>query len=894
MSMLSLPKYQTTAAFSLTVLLLLGAATALYPKVQVATRAASNESIVSAVNSETTGQRSDSPRRIYAPHWVTTGGFKSTLYLRNVHVERAVTANVSLLLDHGTITLSPLQIDPLQTAAIDVSQALAENGENAGQSGAAVIEFLAESAGAVSAYAHVIDAGRSLSYSFPFAPPDTAAGPIDAAAWYYSKNADAFIALQNTTNKAIIAWPTVFVSGRATRLPKQQLKANEARVLTLPRQASLQTGAEPQSIGVRLQYSGDPGGLVAQGWLMDGEVGFSLPFTFHSKSNCSCAGDVQHKYGTGIMIGAGGMAHMGGGANAVTFSPFLTARNISTRPLLVTPVFSFNVDGRTEKAVLPALNLGVQQTSVVNLRKYQEAGIFPLSVEMGDLDLQYQGDAGALIAELASVDQDGSFVSPVPLTCNGNRVQHMVFWRTDGDWHSSVTIENISSQDNDLEITISYPGGIYVLEKTIAAAETTMISINDLQQSQVPDPAGRRIPLDAKLGGANIWSRNSDNGLVINAMLVNPVTRTCGPCDAHGWVVSGELVESSATVTAIGFEQHFVGDQFGIKLILRWSDGYRSFFGATFISSAVPSVADYVGGSLVCTDGGTTYIQAVSYQSLPQGYNCDFFPLHANNLLNVMKVTMSAAIACKDGDTPTFSVTVTGGTPTSYQWSFTAPSGAGNNPNVTFNPNNAASTTTNCHWFAKPNQACSPTSPPQSTDPYFNSVYTIKCKVFFGNKNKTVQTTLTVNAYWNPAGVTDPNEARVTGAPAMAADANGVWRVTGMGTLGRQIPMKQVFVPAASQFFTKTDAHEQAHVDHWSPGQLLGTVHQPADFYQRIQNFTGTSQQDLLNKITADFLTYTKLQDAFVQSKHNEDERQAYVVSDPIAPMYAYQNCGAY
>jgi len=87
----------------------------------------------------------------------------------------------------------------------------------------------------------------------------------------------------------------------------------------------------------------------------------------------------------------------------------------------------------------------------------------------------------------------------------------------------------------------------------------------------------------------------------------------------------------------------------------------------------------------------------------------------------------------------------------------------------------------------------------------------------------------------------------------MAADAIGVWRVTGMGTLGRQIPTKHVNVPSTSQFFTKADGHEQAHIDHWSSGQLLGGVHQPADFYARIQNFTGTSQQDLLSKITAEF-----------------------------------------
>ena len=874
--MLSLPKAHTVAAFFLTALLLFGAATTFSPKVQVDSQVLPGESVVSA---EAASQQSDLPQRIYAPHWTTEGGFKATFYIRNAHVERMVIANVSLLLEHRVVTLPPLQVEPLQTAAMDVSQALAENGEKVEQSGAAVIEFMAESAGAVSAYAHVLDTNRSLSLSFPFAPTGTASvGPLEAVAWYYNKNTDAFIALQNTTSKAIVASPTIFVSGRAIRLDKLQLKGNESKTLMIPRQANYSTSNEPQGIGIRLEYNGVPGGLVAQGWMMDEQKGFSLPFAFRPKSNCGCAGEVQHKYGTGIMIGAGGMGHMRGGANGPTFSPFLTARNASSKPLLITPTFSFKADNKNQTAVLPAIRLAAQQTAVVNLRKYQESGAFPLSVEMGDIDLQYRGEAGALVAELASVDQDGSFVSPVLLTCNGNRDHHMVFWRTDGDWHSSVTIDNISSEDNDLEITISYPGGLYLLEKTVAAGETAMISINELQQSQVPDPAGRRIPLDAKLGGANIWSRNADNGLVINAMLVNPVTRTCGPCDAHGWVVSGELVESYATETAFGFEPHFVDDQFGIKLILRWSDGYRSFFGATFISSAVPSVADYVGGSLVCRDGGTTYIQAVSYQSLPQGYNCDFFPLYANNLLNVMKVTMSAAIACKDGDTPTFSVTVTGGTPTAYKWSFTAPSGAGNNPNVTFNPDNAASTTTNCRWFAKPNDPCTAS---------FDATYTIKCKVSFGNKNKTVQTTLTVNAFWNPAGaVASPT---ISGAPTHGFDsARQLWVITGPGTLTRNLPARTIYVPATSQFFSKTEAHENKHMDQWATG-LLSDLLQISSLMARLSPLTDTTEAGLLAKRDAEATNWFNEQEAIYNMRLAAAENEAYAVSDPMAPQYLYQ-----
>lgn len=258
-----------------------------------------------------------------------------------------------------------------------------------------------------------------------------------------------------------------------------------------------------------------------------------------------------------------------------------------------------------------------------------------------------------------------------------------------------------------------------------------------------------------------------------------------------------------------------------------------------------------------------------------------------------LRVTMSGAQTVKDGESAQFSVTVEGGTATNYEWSARWPSRVGNNPSVTFDPaTGSANTTATGKWFANPNQACAPSANP--ADPYYNARYTIKCMVTFSNgKKKSAETTLTVNAYWFPAGSVDPAEARVSGAPAMAPDASGVWRITGMGTLVRKVPTKNVYVPNASQFFNKVDAHEQKHLDNWGAGQLFGNVHQPAAFYARIQNFTGTSQQDLLNKLSAELLTYTTEQDTFVKNNHSEDERRAYAVSDAINPKYIYQLCNA-
>src|SRR5713101_1613637 len=53
-----------------------------------------------------------------------------------------------------------------------------------------------------------------------------------------------------------------------------------------------------------------------------------------------------------------------------------------------------------------------------------------------------------------------------------------------------------------------------------------------------------------------------------------------------------------------------------------------------------------------------------------------------------------------DGGMGTFTTQVTGGNPVSYQWSFSAPNSAGDNPNVNFTAATSQTTNTDSHWYA--------------------------------------------------------------------------------------------------------------------------------------------------------------------------------------------------
>src|SRR5262245_34986928 len=57
------------------------------------------------IQSHQSAGQSDDPHRIFAPHWSTEGSFITTIYIRNVHINRTITARLSLILERRTITL---------------------------------------------------------------------------------------------------------------------------------------------------------------------------------------------------------------------------------------------------------------------------------------------------------------------------------------------------------------------------------------------------------------------------------------------------------------------------------------------------------------------------------------------------------------------------------------------------------------------------------------------------------------------------------------------------------------------------------------------------------------------------------------------------------------------
>ena len=321
-----------------------------------------------------------------------------------------------------------------------------------------------------------------------------------------------------------------------------------------------------------------------------------------------------------------------------------------------------------------------------------------------------------------------------------------------------------------------------------------------------------------------------------------------------------------------------------------------------FLKEAASCSSNYAESIQVIATNVRTKRKVKSQEQLlrpPCGPYCasySFVPTPSAVLIVKPKVEINVPATAKDGDTVDFSVSVKGTTPTGYQWSFEAPSGAGNNPQVNFTPPTSAQTKAKAHWFANPNSDCA-TVPPRlsETHPYYNSKYKIKVKVTYkdnkgNNKDTDKSGDFTVNAWWSPGGSVAP--ATNSGGPQTGFDSSrNLYVVLNSGTMVRNTNSAVINVPQTSQFYNKTVKHEEKHELQWASG-LFKDIWTVSSFMAVISNFTDTTAQGLSAQIGQAYLTWDAQQ---VQSYHNNfnaAEIEAYAISDLIAPQYAYQRCG--
>jgi hypothetical protein len=504
-----------------------------------------------------------------------------------------------------------------------------------------------------------------------------------------------------------------------------------------------------------------------------------------------------------------------------------------------------------------------------------------------------------VVAVAASYDDTGRYGAQTPFSDQLAAHWEGALWSVDAAHNSMITVGNGGRKATRAQLTFRYQGPsgpeTYVLEQELDKDEQMFVDLSDLARNQTPDVKGHTFSQTATSGSYTLLELGSPGlgnlfeGKVVTDKRFGDVAYGCMIC--CGMADVG--LSPNPITLGVGSTTSYTGSaRNGCTHTLQSINAYYSTWWSdnTAVATAAAGQGTAVGpGTTTVWASGILPFPAVTEDS-PDA--CETQPLEDPATMNVDDFNLSPAQQIMDSQQGSFSATVTGGTASSYQWTFSAPTGAGNIPKVNFTAATSSQTGTDGRWFALPDVAC----PTQANIPgYYNAVYTLSVKVLFNDGVQTTKsTTLTVNALWDPAGVVDPNQARVTGVPSMSADGSGVWHVTGLNTLARQIPTSAMIkVISTSQFFNKTVQHEQVHLNNWiaGVGHLYGDLFNPNDFLSQIQNLTGTSQPDLLSKVNNAFQTYDASQVTLYNGRLPQDEAQAHAVSDPIAPLYIYQTC---
>ena len=833
---------------------------------------------------------------IAAPYWSVEKGFVSTIEMKNYHVEEPLTITPILYpLDGPEIILTPITLNPSETRMLNINEVLASYGKQF-TVGAAVIKYSQLTEGVFGANLTVLNAPKSLIYNFQFRLPEKTPR-LEGLWWFYDKQTDGFVAIQNTSDKNVTVVPTLYVHEQRRQLQLVQLQPHQMKLIELRRELN-RLKEDDVAGGIKLQAS-ESGAVVAGGGLVNPEIGFSAPLRMDDPDmqgmRAKHLGQTVHALG--VMIGADDPMMSMGLPSSARMNPIINLRNVSAQAMQVTPLFRYQAGNTTKIFTLPAMQLNSQQVQRIDLLPYQESGQIPKTVSSGSVELSYTGRSGSLVAAVTSVDQTGSYVFDSKTDNKLAAGFHGEYWSTEGDNDTSITIKNITAKPATAWVSLQYDAGHgqYDLpEMVLQPGESHMIDLKMLQSEGMAGASGELLPETARYGGFKLVEEPGGRHFLVDAVVFNSKTATCGVCGMGCLYPTSINMPGGTYVVALSSS----GDIIAVNA--RMCDGTTQTGWAcvSAFSSDSPGIAT---NNPFCQSrgtglsvGGTTFRSVAA--NVPGPY-CGEQTLRSSRPVAVnTTVSISGARTVTDGatlDAPRFTLTALN--PTSYAWSWTAPPGAGNNPNVTFNPSDAATTETNSHWFANPNVACpSPPAvqnPPTSSDPYYNSVYTIIGTVTFPAPapSSSAQTTLTVNAFWSPAGTTPPPP--ISGGPSIGFDtALQLWVVLNSGTLTRGTPVPTINVPSSSQFYNKTVIHENRHVQQYVSG-IMSDLFQISSLMADLSPLTDPTQAGLSAKVATAAQNWYNGQVTSVDLRRLVIESDAHSVSDPVSPMYAYQLC---
>ncbi len=342
-----------------------------------------------------------------APTGLDVGsGFQSLAQLHNNLITGALTVTPVLYGPDGTsLALDPLTLPPLGNVTLDIGNEAATKGWSKYQTGSVVFQYRQNHSGALGAEVYVENRAQSLSFTIPSVESAPRSATQNAVFWLPSPEGEVYVALQNTSDKAVVLTATATLGGRTISLGDVTLVGHASSVIPLSKRSGFAAGAWVTNAvgGITISAAGNGGVVNTGGWIEDDTTGYSTTLTFADPR--VGAGSLT---ATQILVGAvGQLLDL---PAPLIISSQLVVRNVTTQPVVVTGTVVFNDNaGSVIEAPLSQVSLQpgeVRRTDLTTVKK--EAGI-PDSIVSASIRLQYTGGQGALMARVFGASQDNAY-----------------------------------------------------------------------------------------------------------------------------------------------------------------------------------------------------------------------------------------------------------------------------------------------------------------------------------------------------------------------------------------------------------------------------------------------------------------------------------------------------
>ncbi len=827
-----------------------------------------------------------------ATYYSLNENLTSTLMLNNKGPQPIEATPTFYSLAGTRLRLAPIVVPAASYLDIDLHQLLAGAGEEF-REGSVKIAYQGGDY-QLGAQVKLIDAQRSLIWEEQLVYPSKfVSNRLESVWWLPVEDMTTRLVVSNTKYSAVTVTLKVDGTSPGQTAPVQiQLNPSQTRVLDVMRDLiGNENGSLQAKGGISITHTGSPGAVLAKMMIAKPTQGFSSTMRFIDPESTAS----QKWHGNGLRL-----RHV----NGSQLQSLLVARNTTDQVSRIHGKIPYTRPNGAMAAVnIPITQIAPHSTKIVNLQNLIDSANVPGSVRYAGIELEYDTPKGSVVTSVLSVSQNGNHVFQVPIfdpmktpsSAGGYP------WKADGDYVTLLYVKNETDQPKKYTAFLVFDGGSYSLGVSeIKANQTVAVDFKHIRDEQIPDRNGSIIPLTA-VKGQIAWSVSGVENKVLSGRseqisLSRGVAstydcRNCCPNSVYdAWLDPFSVYENIGSTTGFLANQRDIscnGQIYGpyTPTSQTWNstdwniasvNGYGMETGVGVgmanIQSSWEAVTWWDWGSEACDPTAVPVMAEAPVEVIPN-------------------LTINVPPSAIDGSSASFSATLVGTTATGFYWSFESPSGAGNNPQVNFSVQNEASTTAVAHWFALPNSPCATSPPPASaTHPYFNSKYKIKVTVSHSGGETTAEADFSVNAFWEPGGKVDP--ATNSGGPLVNFNSQqNLWVVVGPGTLQRNTNAPVIFIPNSSQFYNKILTHEEKHEDQWNSGMLVN-IRSVSSLMQAISTLTDTTAAGLSQKINQAVTNWDSQQVQNYLSLRDAAEIEAYGISDPIAPLFAYQVCG--